>query len=83
MENADWVFCSNQWQECQCNNAVRLRTWFLDIGSIDHESQRGAALASSTMSAGSVWRNNALRWGHDQTWTFIRPQKHEQMFTVK
>jgi len=45
MENADWVFCSNQWQECQCNNAVR--------------------------------------WGHDQTWTFIRPQKHEQMFTVK
>ncbi|CAJ1361150.1 unnamed protein product [Effrenium voratum] len=22
-KNAEWVFCSNQWQDCQCNNHVR------------------------------------------------------------
>lgn len=25
-KNADWIFCSNQWQECQCNNHVRWGT---------------------------------------------------------
>ncbi|CAK9041186.1 Uncharacterized protein SCF082_LOCUS23836 [Durusdinium trenchii] len=23
LKDSDWIFCSNQWQECQCNNHVR------------------------------------------------------------
>lgn len=23
-KDSEWIFCSNQWQECQCNNHVRL-----------------------------------------------------------
>mmetsp|Transcript_2992 Transcript_2992/g.5219 ORF Transcript_2992/g.5219 Transcript_2992/m.5219 type:complete len:632 (-) Transcript_2992:50-1945(-) len=44
-ENAEWVYCSNQWQDCQCNNEVR--------------------------------------WGNGKKWTYIRPQKEDQIFSVK
>ena len=81
-KDSEWIFCSNQWQECQCNNHVRLLACM--ILYVDFIIPMDSwTFCSNEIVLRPPFKIQMLRWGTAKRWKLISPKKVGALFSVK
>lgn len=80
--DSEWIICSNQWQECQCNNHVRLLACM--ILYVDFIIPMDSwTFCSNEIVLRPPFKIQMLRWGTAKRWKLISPKKVGALFSVK